>query len=40
MNCRTTIKAEEATVNEIALALAGVGDRGVWIDGIRTGKAE
>ena len=40
MNGRTTIKAKEATVDEIALALAGVGDRGVWIDGIRTGKLE
>ena len=33
---RTTFKMVEPTVAEIALALAGEGDRGVWVDGIRT----
>jgi PHP family Zn ribbon phosphoesterase len=33
---RTTLKMVEPTVAEIALALAGEGDRGVWVDGIRT----
>ena len=33
---RTTIKMAEPTVAELALALAGEGDRGVWVDGIRT----
>jgi PHP family Zn ribbon phosphoesterase len=32
--CRTTLKMAEATVAEIALALAGVGERGVWVDGL------
>jgi PHP family Zn ribbon phosphoesterase len=33
---RTTLKMAEPTVTELALALAGEGDRGVWVDGIRT----
>jgi hypothetical protein len=33
---RTTIKMAEPTVAELALALAGVGDRGVWVDGIQS----
>jgi hypothetical protein len=33
---RTTFKMAEATVAELALALAGEGDRGVWVDGIRS----
>jgi hypothetical protein len=33
---RTTLRMTEPTVAEIALALAGEGDRGVWVDGIRT----
>ena len=33
---RTTLKITEPTVAELALALAGEGDRGVWVDGIRT----
>jgi hypothetical protein len=33
---RTTFKLAEPTVAELALALAGQDDRGVWVDGIRT----
>jgi PHP family Zn ribbon phosphoesterase len=33
---RTTLKMAEPTVAEIALALAGEGDRGVWVDGIQS----
>lgn len=33
---RTTFKMEAPTVAELALALAGEGERGVWVDGIRT----
>jgi hypothetical protein len=33
---RTTFKIAAPTVVELALALAGEGDRGVWVDGIRT----
>jgi len=33
---RTTLKMAEATVAELSLALAGEGDRGVWVDGIRS----
>jgi len=33
---RTTLKAEEATVAELSLALASEGGRGVWVDGIRS----
>jgi PHP family Zn ribbon phosphoesterase len=33
---RTTLRMTEPTVAEIALALAGEGDRGVWVDGIRS----
>jgi PHP family Zn ribbon phosphoesterase len=33
---RTTLKVAEATVAELYLALAGEGDRGVWVDGIST----
>jgi PHP family Zn ribbon phosphoesterase len=33
---RTSIKMQQATVAELALALAGEGDRGVWVDGIHT----
>jgi PHP family Zn ribbon phosphoesterase len=36
MVCRTTIKMNAPTVVELGLALAGEGDRGVWVDGIRT----
>jgi PHP family Zn ribbon phosphoesterase len=36
MSKRTTLKMAEPTVTEIALALAGEGDRGVWVDGIRS----
>lgn len=32
---RTTLKMEAPTVAELALALAGEGDRGVWVDGMR-----
>ena len=33
---RTTLKMAEATVAELSLALAGEGDRGVWVDGIHS----
>jgi hypothetical protein len=33
---RTTLKMAHRTTAELALALAGVGDRGVWVDGVRT----
>jgi PHP family Zn ribbon phosphoesterase len=33
---RTTLKMAELTVAELGLALAGEGDRGVWVDGVRT----
>jgi PHP family Zn ribbon phosphoesterase len=36
MSKRTTLKMAEPTVAEIALALTGVDDRGVWVDGIRS----
>ncbi|MFL7791673.1 MAG: PHP domain-containing protein [Anaerolineae bacterium] len=36
MSKRTTLKMAGPTVAEIALALAGEGDRGVWVDGIRS----
>ena len=36
MVCRTTIKMAAPTVLELGLALAGEGDRGVWVDGHRT----
>jgi len=36
---RTTLKMERATVAEIALALAGAGGRGVWVDGRGAGSA-
>ncbi len=36
MNRRTTLKMAAPTVSEIALALAGKGGRGVWVDGTRT----
>jgi hypothetical protein len=39
MRRRTTLKMAHRTVAELALALAGVGDRGVWIDGVRSGPA-
>jgi PHP family Zn ribbon phosphoesterase len=35
---RTTFKMERATVAEVALALAGEGGRGVWVDGIAAGR--
>ena len=35
---RTTLKMERATVAEVALALAGEGGRGVWVDGISAGR--
>lgn len=37
MRRRTTLKLAHRAVAELALALAGVGDRGVWIDGVRSG---
>jgi PHP family Zn ribbon phosphoesterase len=33
---RTTLKMAEPTVAELALALAGTGGRGVWVDGIQS----
>jgi hypothetical protein len=36
MVCRTTLKMTAPTVAELGLALAGEGDRGVWVDGINT----
>ena len=36
MSRRTTLKMAHRTVAELRLALAGKGDRGVWVDGIRT----
>jgi PHP family Zn ribbon phosphoesterase len=36
MLCRMTIKMAAPTVVELGLALAGEGDRGVWVDGFRT----
>ncbi len=33
---RTTLKMATRTVGELNLALAGEGDRGVWVDGLRT----
>ena len=33
---RTTVRMCAPTVAELALALAGEGDRGVWVDGVRT----
>lgn len=33
---RTTLRLAEATVAELSLALAGEGDRGVWVDGIQS----
>ena len=36
MVCRTTLKMAAPTVVELGLALAGEGDRGVWVDGFRT----
>jgi PHP family Zn ribbon phosphoesterase len=33
---RTTLKMAEPTVAELALALAGEDDRGVWVDGIQS----
>jgi PHP family Zn ribbon phosphoesterase len=38
LSSRTTLKMEEATVGELALALAGEGGRTVWVDGIRSGR--
>ncbi len=35
---RTTLKLEAATVAELARALASEGDRGVWVDGIASGR--
>jgi hypothetical protein len=37
---RTTLKMAEPTVAELALALAGEGGRGVWIDGISSMPAK
>lgn len=34
---RTTLKLAHRTVAELALALAGEGERGVWVDGMRSG---
>jgi PHP family Zn ribbon phosphoesterase len=36
MRRRTTLKMVEPTVAELARALAGVGERGVWVDGVRS----
>jgi hypothetical protein len=36
MRRRTTLKLAHRTVAELALALAGIGDRGVWVDGVRS----
>ena len=36
MSQRTTFKIAEPTVAELTLALAGAGDRGVWVDGIQS----
>jgi PHP family Zn ribbon phosphoesterase len=33
---RTTLKMAEPSIAELDLALAGEGDRGVWVDGVRT----
>jgi PHP family Zn ribbon phosphoesterase len=33
---RTTLRLAEATVAELSLALAGEGDRGIWVDGIQS----
>jgi PHP family Zn ribbon phosphoesterase len=33
---RTTLKMASRTIAELGLALAGEGDRGVWVDGLRT----
>ncbi|MGB9722533.1 MAG: PHP domain-containing protein [Chloroflexia bacterium] len=38
ISARTTFQMEEATVAELARALAGEGGRGVWVDGIRSGR--
>jgi PHP family Zn ribbon phosphoesterase len=35
---RTTLKMAEATVTELSLVLAGEEDRGVWIDGLQSGR--
>ncbi len=37
---RTTLKMEEATVAEISRALLGEGGRGVWVDGIASGRVD
>jgi hypothetical protein len=37
MRRRTTVKMVHRTVAELAQALAGQGDRGVWVDGVRSG---
>ncbi len=37
MRRRTTLKLAHRTVAEFALALAGDGDRGVWVDGVWSG---
>jgi PHP family Zn ribbon phosphoesterase len=36
---RTTFRVEKPTVAELALALAGEGERGVWVDGISSLRA-
>jgi PHP family Zn ribbon phosphoesterase len=33
---RTTVKMASRNISELSLALAGEGDRGVWVDGYRT----
>ncbi len=40
MRRRTTLKLAHRTVAELKHALAGEGDRGVWVDGIRTTPCE
>jgi hypothetical protein len=37
MRRRTTLKMARHSVAEFALALAGDGDRGVWVDGVWSG---
>lgn len=38
MGQRMTLKMAEPTVAELARALAGEGDRGVWVDGLASGR--
>ncbi len=38
VSARTTFRMEEATIVELARALASEGGRGVWVDGIHAGR--